>query len=126
MLFKYAFFSLFHTNIMYILTPALFIITQMVGASRIIAIDINSDKFMAAQQFGATDFVNSSELPQGVTIQSHIVSMTKWGVDFTYDCTGNVQVGTFFLDTYRPFRLFFYTILVLCFIQVLVTFLFFF
>lgn len=64
----------------------------MVGASRIIAVDINSDKFMAAQQFGATDFVNSTELPEGVNIQSHIVSMTKWGVDYSYDCTGNVQV----------------------------------
>jgi len=65
---------------------------SMVGASRIIAIDINPDKYLAAQSFGATDFVNSKELPEGVSIQSHIVSMTKWGVDFSYDCTGNVEV----------------------------------
>jgi S-(hydroxymethyl)glutathione dehydrogenase/alcohol dehydrogenase len=65
---------------------------HMVGASRIIAIDINPDKYQAAQQFGATDFVNSRELPEGTTVQSHIVNMTKWGVDYSYDCTGSVEV----------------------------------
>jgi len=45
------------------------------------------------QAFGATDFVNSLDLPPGcASIQAHIVSMTKWGADFTFDCTGNVEV----------------------------------
>jgi S-(hydroxymethyl)glutathione dehydrogenase/alcohol dehydrogenase len=65
---------------------------KMVGASRIICIDVNPDKFTAAVTFGATECVNSAALPAGTTIQSHIVAMTKWGVDYSYDCTGNVEV----------------------------------
>eukprot|EP00613_Pedinella_sp_CCMP2098_P053104 CAMPEP_0171897532 /NCGR_PEP_ID=MMETSP0992-20121227/48191_1 /TAXON_ID=483369 /ORGANISM="non described non described, Strain CCMP2098" /LENGTH=699 /DNA_ID=CAMNT_0012525677 /DNA_START=13 /DNA_END=2112 /DNA_ORIENTATION=- len=65
---------------------------KMVGASRIIAVDINEDKFIAATAFGATDCVNSLKLPQGQAIAGHIVKMTKWGVDFSFDCTGNVEV----------------------------------
>lgn len=61
-------------------------------ASRIFAIDINTDKFDIAKSLGATDCINPTELPPGVTIQAHIVSLTKWGVDYSFDATGNVQV----------------------------------
>ncbi|TFK29217.1 class III ADH enzyme [Coprinopsis marcescibilis] len=63
-----------------------------VGASRIIAVDTNPKKASWAKQFGATDFVNPLELPQGVRIQDHLVDITDGGLDFTFDCTGNVQV----------------------------------
>jgi S-(hydroxymethyl)glutathione dehydrogenase/alcohol dehydrogenase len=62
------------------------------GASRIFAIDINPAKFDIARQLGATDCIDSRALPAGVTIQQHIVSLTKWGVDFSFDATGNVAV----------------------------------
>ena len=62
----------------------------MAGASRIIAVDINPEKFPAATFLGATDTVDSSKLDKPV--QSHIVEMTKWGVDYTFDCTGDVSV----------------------------------
>uniref|UniRef100_A0A7S1ZV05 S-formylglutathione hydrolase n=1 Tax=Ditylum brightwellii TaxID=49249 RepID=A0A7S1ZV05_9STRA len=62
------------------------------GASRIIAIDVNPSKFEAAKSLGATDCVNPKDLPEGVSIQSHIVSMTQWGCDYTFDCTGNTEV----------------------------------
>jgi len=39
---------------------------------------------------GATDCVDPSALD--VPIQQHIVSMTQWGVDYTFDCTGNTEV----------------------------------
>lgn len=52
---------------------------KMAGASRIIAVDINESKFPAAIALGATDTVDSSKLDKPV--QSHIVGMTKWGVD---------------------------------------------
>merc|ERR1740133_836635 len=65
---------------------------KMVGAGRIIAVDINPKKFEPAIALGATDCVNSLKLPEGKTVQQHIVSMTKWGVDYTFDCTGNVNV----------------------------------
>ena len=63
---------------------------KSVGAERIIAIDINPKKFDAAIALGATDCVNSAKLDKPV--QQHIVGMTKWGVDYSYDCTGNVNV----------------------------------
>lgn len=62
------------------------------SASRIFAIDINETKFDIARSLGATDTINPSKLPEGVTIQQHIISLTKWGVDYSFDATGNVQV----------------------------------
>jgi S-(hydroxymethyl)glutathione dehydrogenase/alcohol dehydrogenase len=64
---------------------------KMVGASRIIAVDVNSSKFEIATALGATDFVNSRELDKPV--QQHIAGeLTPWGVDYSFDCTGNVEV----------------------------------
>jgi len=66
---------------------------KMAGASRIIAVDLNPNKFRAAVALGATDCVNPTELPEGKTIQSYIAgTLTPWGVDYSFDCTGNVQV----------------------------------
>lgn len=63
----------------------------MAGASKIIAIDINPDKFDAAIKLGATDCVNSSSLD--VPVQQYIAgTLTKWGVDYSFDCTGNTSV----------------------------------
>lgn len=63
------------------------------GASRIFAIDIDNNKFEMALKLGATDCINSNQLPEGfVNVQNYIVSLTKWGVDYTFDATGNVQV----------------------------------
>lgn len=63
------------------------------GASRIFAIDIDPSKFPMATKLGATDCIDSKNLPEGVAnIQSYIVSLTKWGVDYSFDATGNVQV----------------------------------
>jgi S-(hydroxymethyl)glutathione dehydrogenase / alcohol dehydrogenase len=64
---------------------------NMVGASRIIAVDINPDKFPAAIALGATDCVDSTKLDKPV--QQHIAGgLTKWGVDYSFDCTGIVSV----------------------------------
>lgn len=62
------------------------------GCVRIFAIDINSKKFDVAASLGATDCVNSLELPEGQTIQSFLLAKTTWGVDYTFDATGNVNV----------------------------------
>jgi len=62
------------------------------GASRIIAVDTNPAKFERATQLGATDCINPLDLPKESTIQGHIVSLTKWGVDYSFDATGNVKV----------------------------------
>lgn len=62
----------------------------MAKASRIIAIDINPDKFEMATQLGATDCVN----PRDHTgpIQQVIVDMTDGGVDYSFECIGNVDL----------------------------------
>ncbi len=62
----------------------------MAGASRIIAIDINTDKFELARQLGATDCVNPKDHDK--PIQEVIVEMTDGGVDFSFECIGNVNV----------------------------------
>jgi S-(hydroxymethyl)glutathione dehydrogenase/alcohol dehydrogenase len=64
---------------------------QMAGASKIIAVDVLPGKFPAAIKMGATDCVDSSKLEKSV--QSHIAGdLTKWGVDYSFDCTGNTNV----------------------------------
>ncbi|KAH9482441.1 formate dehydrogenase (NAD+) [Psilocybe cubensis] len=65
----------------------------LVGASRIIAIDTNPGKESWAKKFGATDFINpTTALKQDQKIQDHLVEITDGGLDFTFDCTGNVHV----------------------------------
>jgi len=61
-------------------------------ASKIIAVDINPEKQKAAMEWGATDFINPTELADGKTIQQVIVEMTEGGVDYSFEATGNVQV----------------------------------
>ena len=62
------------------------------NCSKVIAVDTNSGKKDLALKFGATDFINPTELPEGTTIVDKIVEMTDGGADFTFDATGNVKV----------------------------------
>ena len=59
-------------------------------AERIIAIDINSEKFEIARQLGATDVVNPKDYSR--PIQEVIIEMTGGGVDFSFECIGDVKV----------------------------------
>ena len=62
----------------------------MAKAGRIIAIDVNPDKFELAKQFGATDFANPNDYSD--SIQQVIVDLTDGGVDYSFECIGNVNV----------------------------------
>ncbi|MDB4536010.1 zinc-binding dehydrogenase, partial [Oceanospirillaceae bacterium] len=62
----------------------------MAGASRIIVIDINEDKFEMAKMLGATDCINPKNYSD--PIQDVIVDLTDGGVDFSFECIGNVNV----------------------------------
>lgn len=62
----------------------------MAKASRIIAIDVNPAKFELAKQMGATDTVNPKD--HSAPIQEVIVEMTKGGVDYSFECVGNVKL----------------------------------
>lgn len=59
------------------------------GASRIIGIDVNPDKFPLAARFGATECVN----PQNIDapVQEHLIDITGGGVDYSFECIGNVN-----------------------------------
>lgn len=62
----------------------------MAKASRIIAVDINPSKWEMAKALGATDFVNPKEI--GGRVSEYIIEMTKGGVDYSFECIGNVDV----------------------------------
>ena len=62
----------------------------MAGAGRIVAIDINPDKFELATQLGATDTVNPKDYD--APIQDVIVELTNGGVDYSFECIGNVEL----------------------------------
>ena len=63
---------------------------KMAKASRIFGVDINEDKFELAKKLGATDCINSKNYNQ--PIQDVIVEMTDGGVDYSFECIGNVDV----------------------------------
>lgn len=63
---------------------------KMAGAGRIICIDINESKFELAKKLGATDLINSNDYDK--PIQEVIVEMTDGGVDYSFECIGNVNV----------------------------------
>ena len=58
-------------------------------AERIIAVDINEDKFEFAKQLGATDCINPKDFVG--EIQDVLVDMTDGGVDYSFECIGNVN-----------------------------------
>ncbi|MFM5043648.1 S-(hydroxymethyl)glutathione dehydrogenase/class III alcohol dehydrogenase [Aeromonas caviae] len=63
---------------------------RLAKAGRIIAIDINESKFELARKLGATDCINPNDFDK--PIQEVIVEMTDGGVDFSFECIGNVKV----------------------------------
>eukprot|EP00897_Mesotaenium_endlicherianum_P002378 jgi/Mesen1/2168/ME000152S01258 len=60
------------------------------GASRIIGVDIDPSKFERAKSFGVTEFVNPKDYEK--PIQEVLVDMTDGGVDYSFECIGNVNV----------------------------------
>ncbi len=62
----------------------------MAKAGRIIAVDTNPDKFTMARALGATDCINPKDYD--VPIQQAIVELTDGGVDYSFECIGNVNV----------------------------------
>lgn len=63
----------------------------MAKASRILCIDTNPDKFVMAKALGATDFVNPKDYGD-TPIQQVVIDMTHGGVDYSFECIGNVRV----------------------------------
>ncbi len=63
----------------------------MAKAGRIVVVDTNPAKFEMAKLLGATDFVNPKDYPD-TPIQQVIVELTNGGVDYSFECIGNVHV----------------------------------
>jgi len=62
----------------------------MAKAARIIAVDINETKFVAAEKWGATECLNPTGFDK--PIQAVIAEMTEGGLDYSFEATGNVEV----------------------------------
>jgi S-(hydroxymethyl)glutathione dehydrogenase / alcohol dehydrogenase len=63
---------------------------KMAKAGRIVAVDINPDKFVMAKQFGATDCINPKD--HSKPIQEVIVELLDGGADYSFECVGNVNL----------------------------------
>ena len=63
---------------------------RMVGADKIIGIDLNPGKRAMAEKFGMTHFVNPDEVGRDKVVQA-IVDLTGGGADFSFECVGNVH-----------------------------------
>ena len=61
---------------------------RIAGADRIIGVDLNPGKRALAEQFGMTDFIN----PKDGDPVAAIIDLTDGGVDYSFECIGNVEV----------------------------------
>ncbi len=64
---------------------------RMVGADKIIGVDVNPGKRAMAEKFGMTHFINPNEIGVDKVVQA-VVDLTGGGADYSFDCTGNVKV----------------------------------
>jgi S-(hydroxymethyl)glutathione dehydrogenase/alcohol dehydrogenase len=62
---------------------------KLVGADKIIGVDLNPGRIEMARGFGMTDFINPDEVGRDKVVQA-IVDLTGGGADFSFECIGNV------------------------------------
>ena len=63
---------------------------RLVGADKIIGVDINSRRAAIGEEFGMTHFVNPNELNEDLV--PYLVELTGGGADYSFECIGNVKV----------------------------------
>src|SRR5678816_1025763 len=61
---------------------------RLIGANRIVGVDVNPAREAIARRFGMTDFVNPKDVPNVV---DEIVRLTDGGADYSFECIGNTQ-----------------------------------
>jgi len=65
---------------------------KAVGCSRIIGVDLNETKFKTAEEFGATECINPKKVvDEKQSFQSWLVNHTDGGLDYTFECIGNIH-----------------------------------
>ena len=63
---------------------------KMVGANKIIGVDLNNDRKAWGERFGMTHFVNPNDVKSDLV--AHLVELTDGGADYSFECIGNVDV----------------------------------
>ena len=63
---------------------------RLAGADMIVGVDLNPNREAMARKFGMTHFVNPKEVEGDLV--PYLVSLTKGGADYTFECIGNTQV----------------------------------
>jgi S-(hydroxymethyl)glutathione dehydrogenase/alcohol dehydrogenase len=63
---------------------------RLVGANKIIGVDLNPARKALGEKFGMTHFVNPKEV--GGDLVAHLVELTGGGADYSFECIGNVDV----------------------------------
>jgi S-(hydroxymethyl)glutathione dehydrogenase/alcohol dehydrogenase len=63
---------------------------KMVGADKIIGVDLNPARESLARQFGMTHFVNPKDVKGDLV--AHLIELTGGGADYSFECIGNTQV----------------------------------
>src|SRR5713101_3116210 len=63
---------------------------RMVGANKIIGVDLNPGRKALAEKFGMTHFVNPKEVEGDLV--AHLVALTDGGADYSFECIGNVDL----------------------------------
>src|SRR3546814_11771986 len=61
---------------------------KMVGADKIIGVDLNPEREAMARKFGMTHFINPNEVENVV---DHIIQLTDGGADYSFECIGNTD-----------------------------------
>ena len=63
---------------------------RLVGADKIVGVDLNPDREALGRKFGMTHFVNPAEVEGDLV--PHLVELTDGGADYSFECIGNVEV----------------------------------
>ena len=63
---------------------------RLVGANKIVGVDLNDNRKALAEAFGMTDFVNPKTIDRDLV--AHLVELTDGGADYSFECIGNVEV----------------------------------
>ena len=64
---------------------------RLVGAARIVGVDINPDREAWGRQFGMTHFIDARGKSREQMV-AEVLALTDGGADYTFDCTGNTEV----------------------------------
>jgi S-(hydroxymethyl)glutathione dehydrogenase/alcohol dehydrogenase len=63
---------------------------RLVGANKIIGVDLNPTRESIARRFGLTHFVNPNEIRGDLV--AHLVELTDGGADYSFECVGDVKL----------------------------------